>query len=287
MELHQKSILTLPTNVQPRNFDTFFQGFAQTTDVLSKSLLEDTLERVRYFAEECNYLSSIHLFSDMDGGFGGLTCSLIQELREEFGSAINLPVWGFLEDRTINSSHSLKANLQSLNMPLLYSNLTEFSSQFVPISIESAAALSPFLDVDVTSDYQTSAVIATAIETATSSMRFSSLDPCNRMNSSEWIHVNSRNKRLPLCTLETLMPFTNRVDDSYDNIWRTFPDETKTKASPTAGEIAGPINPFMSSLSVSLNGPWKTQLQQRSRRAFSNSIFVRGPTHRGILFSDS
>ena len=51
--------------------------------IISEEHRCDYFDTIRKYAEECDYLRSITL-TDLYDGFGGLTCSLMEEIRDEF-----------------------------------------------------------------------------------------------------------------------------------------------------------------------------------------------------------
>lgn len=86
------------------------------------TVVEDTCERVRVFAEECDYLSAISIFADLDDGFAGLTTSLLPYLREDYGNSMVMPVWGFSYDNYVDIYHTknLQEKIRSIQLPMTY-----------------------------------------------------------------------------------------------------------------------------------------------------------------------
>lgn len=78
-------------NSQLMPFDDWFMG-----EELFKSLDKehDLLDRdFRPFAEECDQLQGIQIFSGIDDAWGGFAARYIESLRDEFGKK-NIWTWG-------------------------------------------------------------------------------------------------------------------------------------------------------------------------------------------------
>lgn len=308
MKLHPQSTHILPPAVHAQTFDTYFSGFHETSDCLPKPFYEDISETIRFFAEECDRLSCINVLCDFQAGYTGLCCSVLQDIRQDFGSSIALPVWASIDDRTDKAqAHaymhmhmptvtegSLRNNLQTLTLPMTYANITEYSSCVIPISIASAsnathAFISPSTVGNHLSTYESSAIIATAMETATSPWHLSCpLDSSNKMNPQDWLSSSTVRGRFPVCFWEARLPFPLRADQPYDTLWDTFKQYDHGMNTYT-------LNPFMSSLSPRrgfMSSPSSkrslARITARSKRAYCNNIFTRGdfqPDFRSNLFA--
>ena len=170
-----RSICDMPLWTTGQRFDSYFAGLSP--ELVPASVRDDVVERVRAFAEECDYVGSIRVFADLHDGFGGLTCTAVEELRDDFPSTA-MPVWGFTEGHDspeLGDQGSMRATLRSLGLPLCYSRLRDAASVVIPIGNPSAVAaqlLPASLPLDVREPYQTSAVVAMAIEAATGYQQF-------------------------------------------------------------------------------------------------------------------
>lgn len=101
------------------------------------------MERIRFFAEGCEHLSTIEVFADLQDGFGGLAWSLLEEIREDYGSSISIPVWGFPDPRqsktaAVYGPGSLGDNVSELSLPLAYSNIVGLVNMMIPIDVTDA-----------------------------------------------------------------------------------------------------------------------------------------------------
>lgn len=82
VHLHPSSVIELPFWSINEPFSTYAAGMSRS--VLSDDNRGDYFDKIRKFAEECDYLRNITVLSDLHDGFGGLTCALMEEIRDEF-----------------------------------------------------------------------------------------------------------------------------------------------------------------------------------------------------------
>lgn len=302
---HAKSVCEMPLWTTGQRFDTYFAG--SSSELVPVSMKEDLLDRFRYFAEECDYLGCIRVFADLHDGFGGLTCAVVEELREDFPTTA-LQVWGFTEGSdAIHESATMRSNLQALGLPLSYARLRDVASLVVPIGNPRAAAeqLSPSLSIDGTQAYQSSAVMALAVEAAVGYGHFQRVndgqgfvedfhgqrsnadedgEQARTLGPKDWCHLATKGGQLPFCALEACIPFPSAPPDrpaTIDDLWDTFstPDAALRGERGVASDARTTLNPFMRSLSAAAVGRWAAPLASRVRngRAYSNLVSVRCP----------
>ena len=134
-------------------------------------MFEDFTENVRFFAEECDYLQGFNLLSDMQGGFGGFTDLCLQHLCDEYGTSkrkathLTCPSLQPSQDTLDGKLDSYLSTVFSLNSAL------EYSSYVVPMSLRSTLFSKsyremPNTELTISSDYDTSAVLAACYEAA-------------------------------------------------------------------------------------------------------------------------
>jgi hypothetical protein len=155
-------------------------------DTITPDFLEEVMDRCRYFAEACDHLSTIEILTEHCGGVSGLTTSLLEAIREEYGNSVSIPLWS-ISDRTENAAvmnyrktaalfdpTSMKSKVSVLDNALFFHGVAEYCSCVVPISTpaiwaslsgggggDSAAHIPPGAR-----HYVSAAVAAAAIETA-------------------------------------------------------------------------------------------------------------------------
>ncbi|KAF8443409.1 tubulin domain-containing protein [Terfezia claveryi] len=124
----------------------------------------DVLDRdVRYFAEECDQMQGIQIFTTTDDGWGGFASEYVLALREEYPKT-ELWTWGIergekvpMQGKRISRAVAL-ANALSALVPL--------SSIYVPLVSPPINVLKS-IEMDPTSQWHRSAFLSTAMETVT------------------------------------------------------------------------------------------------------------------------
>jgi hypothetical protein len=178
-EMHPRCKFGLPMWTSPAAFDSFVAG--STGEVISASDLEVLVDNFRFLAEECDYLTTVHVIADVFDGFGGLGYRLLEEIREDY-AGLCIPIWALnsspahsrLQDNHIQSSmlssKSANAALRQSNIPLSYAKLSNVANLISPIHMDydkvDLSALDP-ADVGTLSSHS-AAIIAAAINTAVS-----------------------------------------------------------------------------------------------------------------------
>lgn len=112
---------------------------------------------------------------DNSGGWGGLTSSLLAELRDECRTCpiICFPINTIANtnNNSINNKGGGMARVP-VNSALTYNALMSSVTVMVPLDEGSVNGISKHMAVDPTRPYHTSAILASAIDVATSSYRF-------------------------------------------------------------------------------------------------------------------
>ncbi|XP_077970110.1 protein misato homolog 1-like [Styela clava] len=166
--LHPKSMMIINEYSHKSENDSF-DLWTKGTNM--KKTLEIIEEKIRFYAEECDQMQGFHILADSYNGFAGLTSSALQYLHDEFSSKqlITFPLFPteFHED---SKTKSLKRNLnKALSLPIFM----EHSSLVCPLSLclESFPDITsrsiPHLIYDANLNYHTSAILASALDTAT------------------------------------------------------------------------------------------------------------------------
>ena len=188
-ELHSKSICELPKWTGGEYYDSFHKGLigSSTNDTLNADYLESVMDNCRYFVEGCDHLTTIEVLTEHVGGSAGLTTSLLQALREEFGNSVCVPVWSVSGRKSdlavlsydgatlLDSIATMKNKVSVLDSALFYHKAIEYCSAMVPISLqEILSSINDGSSESTTAEdkqyntYLSTAVAAAAISTATS-----------------------------------------------------------------------------------------------------------------------
>ena len=145
----------------------------------------DLLDRdVRPFAEECDQLRALQLFTNADDAWGGFAAKYMDRLRDEYGKK-SIWVWAIesgakvqrvgnflniLPLYCLNSHYKKKIQhhqiKREMNKARSIYNISPQSSFYTPI-IDPPQRLPSSYNVDRQSEWQTSALISSAVETMT------------------------------------------------------------------------------------------------------------------------
>lgn len=277
-KLLSNSMCPLPLWANASNFDTYCAG--ATNEQVSSTLLEIYMDNFRYFAEECDYLSTINIFSDIFDGFGHLTTRLLEEIREETRSA-TIPIWMLQGSDTVITTYELqqkKNMLKELNTPICYANMSEHATMIVPINHTNAMRHILPKDRTLFTHFESSALIGTAIETMTS---IEYLKKPNNNEGSKWTSIHNLCQgatalgRFQFTGLEISLPFmASDVATSSELLWDSFVKEKHRHNSN--------LNPFtlsLSSAAISSSSTSSVSFESDKERRFdnfTNMLSVRG-----------
>lgn len=124
----------------------------------------DLLDRdVRVWAEECDQLQGIQVFTGGDDAWGGFASRYVERLRDEFGK-MALWTWGIEEEH--GKGQRAKQLLRSLNAARTIHELSTHASMYIPLSFP-AAPLPPYVHLDRSSQWHVAALLSAAVESMT------------------------------------------------------------------------------------------------------------------------
>ncbi|KAG1681982.1 Protein misato 1 [Nymphon striatum] len=142
VHLHPKSIYVLKDHQFNSNEESF-SVFGFGKELFDCETHRDELEdRIRYFAEECDYLQGFHVLTDTQNGFSGLGSSMTQYLREEFSKSAIFAIPSIPHCNENTKYHAL-------NSLLCYHHMFDSSSLFAPISLFENSCEKPGLSYQV------------------------------------------------------------------------------------------------------------------------------------------
>ncbi|KAE8150875.1 tubulin domain-containing protein [Aspergillus avenaceus] len=123
----------------------------------------DLLDRdVRPFAEECDQLRAIQLFTSSDDAWGGFTAKYIDRLRDEYGKKA-IWVWAIEGGSKVPRQAQLK---RDMNKARSIYNISPQASLYTPI-IDPPSRIPSNIHLDARSQWHTSALISSAMESVT------------------------------------------------------------------------------------------------------------------------
>ncbi|KAL5364950.1 protein dml1 [Aspergillus floccosus] len=122
----------------------------------------DLLDRdVRPFAEECDQLRALQLFTGADDAWGGFAARYVDRLRDEYGKKA-MWMWAIEDGAKAQRQVQLK---RDINKARTVHAISPQSSLYIPI-IDPPSRLPPAVRLDPSSEWQTSALISSAMESA-------------------------------------------------------------------------------------------------------------------------
>lgn len=161
---HPRSLVQLydyELNSSTMPFERFPMG-TELFDVLDKE--HDLVDRDwRPFAEECDRMQGIQVFTTIDDAWGGFASSYLESLRDEYPKTC-IWVWG-LQNPMIDISRG-KRQLRLISTAHSIGSLCSKASTLVPLALPQNKPIKG-LDIDMRSIWHTSAAMAAAIESAT------------------------------------------------------------------------------------------------------------------------
>ncbi|KAJ5099924.1 hypothetical protein N7532_006925 [Penicillium argentinense] len=123
----------------------------------------DLLDRdLRPFAEECDQMRAIQLFTTSDDAWGGFTARFIDRIRDEYGKK-SVWVWAMEDGNKVQRHRQLK---KDTNKAKSLCSISPQSTLYVPV-IDIPHKLPRSLQVDRHSEWQTTALLSSALETVT------------------------------------------------------------------------------------------------------------------------
>ena len=274
-KLLSNSICPLPLWTNSSNFDTYCAG--AMNEHISPSVKESFMDNFRYFAEECDYLSTVNICCDISDGFGYLTQLLLEEIREETRSA-TIPVWMLQSSDSVTKTYELqqkKNMIQELSTPICYSTISEYATMVVPINHTKAMYSMLPKERNMFTHFESSALIGTAIDTVTS---VEYLKNPHTGEGSKWKSIHNLCQgatalgRFQFTGLEIALPFSaSSTAESSELLWESFFKEKYMNSSN--------LNPFTLSLSsaalVSSSVSFASTEERRFSR-FTNMLSIRG-----------
>lgn len=117
----------------------------------------------RPFVEECDRMEGIQVFASLDDAWGGFAAQYVEALRDEYPKAC-IWTWG-LQSPMLDTPRD-KRQLRTANVAQSLGSLAGHASTVVPLSVPEGK-LPGNVNVDLNSTWHVSALLATAIESAT------------------------------------------------------------------------------------------------------------------------
>ncbi|XP_059618838.1 protein misato [Phlebotomus argentipes] len=205
---------------EENTFDTFTNGRELWK---SGSFDEDFCDKIRQYIEECDNCQGFQVLFDCIDGFSGLSAKCFEELSDEYGKSIlAYPLIPPHMRNFKNADTIMSCSIRVVNIALSFVSLIESTSLFVPLSTmaqgwRNVAASRQFPNVSYNPEnaYQTSAILATFLDTLTLKYRAKDiLQPlvlsefCADLNAYGW----------KMCAADLGFPFDAQIPDVSDGL---------------------------------------------------------------------
>lgn len=162
--LHPKSLFINTSFSIDQPFDVYSWGTP------NQEQRDEYMDRLRIFAEECENFEGFQCFVDVEDATGAAASVLLLDVKDEYGKKSML-TFGNLRSQFLSSAHDLREEEErkAINTVLSLSHLKDLSDLLIPLSIEEMFNNNHLNHVHMNpkDHYQTSAILAMAIENCT------------------------------------------------------------------------------------------------------------------------
>ncbi|XP_032089800.1 protein misato homolog 1 isoform X2 [Thamnophis elegans] len=211
--LHPRSILTIHEYNREEESNRL-EAFGQGEKLLQAGhYLEELEDRLHFYVEECDYLQGFQLLFDLHNGFSGVGSKAVELLQDEYAGK-GILTCGLTP--VLQSSLPHRNFYRLMNTVLGIVRLSSQSSLFCPLSLNGSLGLKPgspvalpYLHYEPSLDYQTSAILATALDTLTIPYRLQTSD-MTISNLTETLNFSGRK----VAEASVAMPFSMAEDQS-------------------------------------------------------------------------
>ena len=124
----------------------------------------DLIDRdVRVWVEECDHLQGIQMYTGGDDAWAGFAARYTESLRDEFGKSA---IWAWGIEGQPGKGLKAQQLLRTLNTAKMINEMSINASMYIPVSLP-ATPLPQYVHLNRDSDWHSSALLATAVETIT------------------------------------------------------------------------------------------------------------------------
>lgn len=124
----------------------------------------DLLDRdVRVWAEECDQMQGLQIFTGGDDAWGGFASRYVEKLRDEYGK---MPIWTWGIEEEQGRGQMAKQLLRTINAARTINEMARNASLYVPMSVP-ATQLPQYVHLNRDSQWHISALLSTVVESMT------------------------------------------------------------------------------------------------------------------------
>ena len=131
---------------------------------VSMDIDNDLLDRdVRVWAEECDQMQGMQVFTGGDDAWGGFASRYVEKLRDEYGK---IPIWTWGIEEEQGRGQMAQQLLRTINAARTINEMARNASLYVPLSVP-AVQLPQYVHLNRNSEWQMSALLSMALESMT------------------------------------------------------------------------------------------------------------------------
>lgn len=236
---HPRSI-NLLSSVNKSN-DIAFDCYSRGAQAWTENYFDDDFsDRIRQYMEECNNCQGFQMLFDASDAFSGLSLKILEHIQDDYGkTSLTIPIFS---PKQIScgpeASDALCDSTRVINAALTYGNLIELSSLILPLSTMSRCWRNlsrprtfPYFKYDSSNLYETSAILATYLDTMSLRYRVrESIDSCHL--ASFCSDLSNYGRKLAAAGLA--MPFNMSSEHELIDCLDQFEGKLFTQLSPNA-----------------------------------------------------
>eukprot|EP00850_Spirogloea_muscicola_P005974 SM000028S10068 [mRNA] locus=s28:205324:208188:+ [translate_table: standard] len=144
--------------------------------------MEEVLDRLRFFVEECDHLQGFQCILDCTGIFTAPAEKLLTVIEDEYQTVPRLSFAAKPPAAQLKNMRASRSPAEELTASITFCGLSHLSHLFAPMDLSciGRGTRFPYLLVNDNKPYESSAVYASAIETMTTSYRLQASDRGNQ-----------------------------------------------------------------------------------------------------------
>ncbi|XP_031628951.1 protein misato [Contarinia nasturtii] len=185
---HPRSINLLPA--LNKSNEISFDCYTRGAQVWTENYFDDNFgDNIRQYIEECNNCQGFQMLFDANDAFSGLALKVLEHVQDEYGkTSLTIPIFSPKQIFSgPDANDALCDSTRVINSALTYGNLIDFSSMILPLSTMSRCwrnlsrpRVFPHVKYDSSNLYETSAILATYLDTISLRYRMSeAIDGCH------------------------------------------------------------------------------------------------------------
>ncbi|XP_065836664.1 protein misato homolog 1-like [Oscarella lobularis] len=247
LQLHPRSVLTLPGSYNNESFELHTSGLDAFRETNISSEIEESL---RFFSEECDHCQGFQILCDLHDGFSGLASSTLELIRDDFPKR-GIVVAAFPKSHGFSNVDFLSRKRQILSYATALHELASHECLVLPLSLmkrsweaqPSQFRSFPHISFDAYNPYESSSVFAAGLET------FSSCYRSGGINMNYVISCLTSMGR-PIASLRLGLPLPARDDVTFRQFLSSYPSFDRDSFVALTPYLDSQSHPFAQCVSV-------------------------------------